>query len=282
MTVSWTPRAGELADAALARDGEVGGSGRRALIAVLVALLAATMFTSRWTAALGCVLGFFALLLAFYRGTKPLVQRRWSTLLTANPTLAEPCSVTLDSTGVHLSSARFSSTRLWSAFSSWSDTPSSVVLAASGSPSASILVIPHRACEGELPRVRSLVEDRLGPSQTSSTGIGRRGWTTWLARLVVVGCLLVPLGVAMARVHDQGGEWRLWPSEAPPELSHDGATYVRQGATTTARPPSVTGSDYTPGGGLVMVSFPPVGIGPAPELWVLDHNGAVQHYVIAR
>ena len=40
----------------------------------------------------------------------------------------------------------------------------------------------------------------------------------------------------------------------------------------------VTGSDYTPGGGLVLVRWPPTDEFPT-ELWVLDHDGTYRHYL---
>ena len=95
---------------------------------------------------------------------------------------------------------------------------------------------------------------------------------------MVILCLVVPLGAATWRMHDQGGEWSPWASEAPPEIHRDGVTYVREPGEVT-RPDNVTGSDYTPGGGLVVVTWPPLNNDRPLELWVLDHDGVYRHYV---
>ena len=42
---------------------------------------------------------------------------------------------------------------------------------------------------------------------------------------------------------------RVWPSEAPPQVTREGVTHVHEGGPTV-RPVSGAGVDYTPGGGL--------------------------------
>lgn len=279
VSLTWTPRAAELADANLVRSRELGGDAARMVFAVVVALLAATMLTSRLTAALGMVLIVLALVLVFVRLTSPLLRRRWTAILAANPMLAETCEVTFDGNGVHLSTDRLTSSRSWSTFSSWSDGPRSVLMAATDTALANVLVVPHRAAAGEgIGILRRLLETHLGPPAGSGQRRASRTWLTWAARVVVVGCLVVPLGLAVTRVHDEGGEWRVWPSEAPPQLTREGVTYVREGGPT-ARPVNGAGADYTLGGGLVLIPWPPRQTGPAAELWVLDHRGVVRHYV---
>ncbi len=283
MTLSWTPRANELADAALARNREVGGVGARAVLGAVLALLGAISLTSPYGVVTGLAAIVLGLALVFFGVTAPLMRRRWAAVLTANPTLAEPCEVTLDESGIHVSSARYSSSRQWSTFPSWSDTGDAVVLATSGTAAGHTLVLPVRATGSadEAEALRTLVRDHVGPAQGDGPGRTSRTVVAWLARVVVVACLVVPAGMALDRVHDEGGEWRLWPSEAPPELTRDGTSYVREGGPVP-KPSSVTGSDYTPGGGLVMVTFPPVDSAPPAELWVLDHHGVVRHYLSAR
>jgi hypothetical protein len=280
LTLAWTPRAAELADATLARNREVGGAGARAVVGCLVAVLGAVTLTNPYGVLSGLALIAVAFLLVFHRLTVPLSRRRWAAALTANPILAEACEVTLDESGIHLSSARYSTSRQWSTFPSWTDAPGAVVLSTSGTAAGHTLVIPDRAAASneETAALRRLVAAHLGPSEGAGPGRTSRRVVAWLARLVVVACLVVPLGVALTRVHDEEGEWRLWPSEAPPELTRNGTAYVREGGPVPM-PPLVTGSDYTPGGGLVMVTFPPPESGPPPELWVLDHHGVVRHYV---
>jgi hypothetical protein len=281
LTLTWTPRAADLADASLARSREVGGAGARILVAVALALIAAVLlFATPATASLGFVLIGVAGALVFLRVTAPLVRRRWSAILVANPTLAETCVVTFDEGGVHVASDRATSSRSWSAFASWSDTRGAVVLASSENALAQMVVIPLRALSGgeEAGALRRLVEHHLGPALGTGPGRASRTRLTWVARVVVVACLLVPLGVAMARVHDEAGEWRPWPSEAPPRVVHDGVTYLREGGPT-GRPVQAAGIDYTSGGGLVLVPWPPTSDAPAAELWVLDHRGVVRHYV---
>jgi hypothetical protein len=279
LTLTWTPRAAELADASLERSREISASGVRATFAVLLALLAAILLSYRVTVALGTTLILLALVLVFFRLTAPLLRHRWAALIAANPTLAETCEVTFDATGVHQSGDRVTSSRLWSTFTAWSDTSKAVVLAASQSATAYMLVVPHRAAASgeELTRLRHLVESHLGPAQ-GRPGRASRGWLTWAARVVVVACLVVPVGSAMARVHHESGEWSPWPSEAPPRVTREGVTYVRDGGPT-GRPVDAVGIDYTPGGGLVLIRWPPVSPRPAAELWVLDHEGVVRHYV---
>jgi hypothetical protein len=278
LSLTWTPRAAELADANLVRSRELGGDTARMVLAVVIALLAATMLTSRMTAALGVVLIVLALVLVFVRLTSPMLRRRWVAILAANPLLAETCEVTFDESGVHQSTDRLTSSRAWSTFSSWSDGPRSVLLAATDTALANVLVVPHRAAAGEeIEALRRVLETHVGPPTGSGRARASRRWVTWAARVVVVGCLVVPLGLAVTRVHDEGGEWRVWASEAPPQVTREGVTYVREGGPTV-RPVNGAGVDYTPGGGLVLIPWPPTGTGPAAELWVLDHRGVVRHY----
>jgi hypothetical protein len=95
---------------------------------------------------------------------------------------------------------------------------------------------------------------------------------------VVVASLVLPLWVTLQSVHDEGAEWRLTPSEAPPRVTMGGAEYRRVGEPTKVRPSDVTGYDYTPGGGLIMRRWPETA--KLDEFWVLDHSGVVRHYVL--
>jgi hypothetical protein len=280
LTLTWTPRVSEIAEATFTRNQEITGGGLRVAFGAVLALLGALMLVDRWTAPLALVLIPLALLLISFRVTLPLARRRWAAVLAANPVLGETCEVTFDGEGVHLASDRMSTSRLWSTFPSWSVTPGAVVLATSGTAAAHTLVVPDRAgSNAEVETLRRIVERHLGPPQSGDADRRSRVWRSVGARLLVVACILVPVGIAMARTHEQAGEWRPWPSEAPPLLAHDGGTYQREGGPT-GRPIDVAGIDYTPGGGLVLVPWPPTTRGPATELWVLDHAGVVRHYVL--
>ena len=282
LVFSWTPRPAELADAHLARNRDVGGSTSRAVMAVVLAVLASTMLFTPSTLPLALVLFALAFMLAWVRVTAPLMRRRWGALAAGNPALVESVVATLDDAGVRTVGERMSVARRWSAFTSWSDTPGAVVLATSDTATGALVVVPHRVASGpeEVVALRGLVTRHLGPALGSGPGRSGRLWWPWLARAVVLACLLVPLAWTLGHVHQEAGEWRLWQSEAPPRVTLGGVDYRRTGQPTTARPPGVVGSSYTPGGGLVMVSWPAPG--QPDELWVLDHANVVHHYVHTR
>ena len=279
LVFAWTPRPAELADANLARNRDVGGSTSRALLAVVLAVLGASMLFTPSTLPLALVMFALAFVLAWIRVTAPLMRRRWAALAAGNPALVESVEATLDDDGVRTVGERMSISRRWSAYTSWSDTPGAVVLATSDTATSALLVVPHRAASNpeEVAALRGLVTRHLGPALGSGPGRSGRQWWPWVARAVVLACLLVPLAWTMGHVHQETGEWRLWASEAPPRVTLDGVEYQRTGQPTTARPPAVTGISYTAGGGLVMIGW------PAPrrphELWVLDHANVVHHYV---
>jgi hypothetical protein len=279
LVLSWTPRPAELADASLARNRDVGGSTSRAWMAIVLALLASPLLGTPSTLPMGVVLITLAFVLAWIRVTTPLMRRRWAVLAAGNPALVESVEATVDDAGVRTVGERMSVARRWSAFTSWSDTPEAVVLATSDTANGALLVVPHRVAAGpdEVAALRALVTRHLGPALGAGPGGPGRSWWPWVARAVVLACLVVPLTWTIARVHQESGEWGLRPSEAPPRVTRDGADYRRTGPSTTARPPGVTGSSYTPGGGLVLVTWP--ASSKPSELWVLDHANVVRHYV---
>jgi hypothetical protein len=280
LLLAWTPRPAELADANLARNREVGGSSSRAALSVVLAVFAATMLFTPSTLPRALVLFVLAFMLAWIRVTAPLMRRRWAVLASGNPALVESVEATLDTSGVRTDGERMSIARRWSAFTSWTDAPGAVVLATSDTATGALLVLPHRAASGpdEVAALRELVAQHLGPPLGSGPGGSGRRWWPWVARAVVLACLLVPLAWTMVNVHDDTGEWRLWPSEAPLRLSYSEKDYRRTAGTTT-RPPTSTGAGYTPGGGLILISWPPASEHPH-ELWVLDHDGVVRHYLV--
>ncbi len=145
LVFSWTPRPAELADANLARNRDVGGSTSRAVLAVVLAVLGASMLFTPSTLPLALVLFALAFVLAWIRVTAPLMRRRWAALAAGNPALVESVEATLDDDGVRTVGERMSITRRWSAYTSWSDTPGAVVLATSDTATSALLVVPHRA-----------------------------------------------------------------------------------------------------------------------------------------
>jgi hypothetical protein len=68
--------------------------------------------------------------------------------------------------------------------------------------------------------------------------------------LVALGCagITVVLGVRVAQVHEETGEWRLHPSAAPPELEFRGHDYRRDSSGRRLYPELVSHGP-TPGGG---------------------------------
>jgi len=279
ITLSWTPRPAELADAHLARSREVGSSVARGACGVLLAALGALMLGSSTTMVLAVMLFVLAFLLAWIPVTATVMRRRWGLLAAGNPSLVEPVEARLDDSGVRTDGERMSIARRWSAYSSWSDTPGAVVLATSDTASAAVLVVPHRAASGpeELAAVRALAEQHLGPPLGSGPGRSGRRWWPWVARAAVLALLVVPVTVTMTNVHDETGEWGLWAAEAPLLLSYDGHDFRRTGGPTS-RPEGAAGVAFTSGGGLILVSYL-TPEGPLTEVWVRDHDNVVRHYV---
>jgi hypothetical protein len=280
LTLSWTPRPAEFADAYHARLQDVGGARRPLRVAVILAVFAGLTILLPHLALTGLLMGAFALFLAWFRVGKTLVRRQSATLFAANQTLGETRTTTFGPAGLSTDAPRTSSTWSWSAFTSWSDTPHAVVVSTGDIIGAMLVVVPHRATSGseQVTALRTVVERHLGPALGS--GPRRRlRWQTWAGRSFVVACLLLPLWVTVDHVHDQGDEWRLSPSEAPPRVTLDGVDYTRTGKPTTTRPQGTYGDAYTPGGGLIIRTWPT----PAEpdELWVLDHANVVHHYVVS-
>jgi len=79
------------------------------------------------------------------------------------------------------------------------------------------------------------------------------------------------------KTHDENGEWRLWPSESPPLLSYEGVDFRRIGGPVGS-PDGIAGTAYTPGGGLILQPWP-ASPETLREVWVLDHENVVRHYV---
>jgi hypothetical protein len=75
-----------------------------------------------------------------------------------------------------------------------------------------------------------------------------------LTALLVV-CVGLPL-VRLYQVHDQGWEWRLTPSAAPPRLLFDGRSYLR-GGPVAQMPTGEVGHGDTPGGGMLFADSDP-------------------------
>ncbi|MDX6366272.1 MAG: hypothetical protein QOK30_1348 [Nocardioidaceae bacterium] len=80
----------------------------------------------------------------------------------------------------------------------------------------------------------------------------------WRRRSVIallVVCVGIPL-VRLYQVHDQGWEWRLTPSAAPPRLLFDGRSYLR-GPHIIPVPSGDTSHGETPGGGMIFADNDP-------------------------
>ncbi len=280
IALSWTPRTTELADAQLARYRELGGPSARGVVAVLLALFAAPMLVSPSTFWLAVPMFAMALFLVWMRLTATMMRRQWALLVAGNPAIGEPVVGRLDTSGVRTDGARVSTLRSWSAFTSWSDAPGAFVLATSDNRHGAIVVVPHRAASGpdDVTAIRVLAEQQLGPSLGSGPGRAGRRWWPWVARAVVLSLLIVPVVVTMSKVHHESAEWRLWPTQSPPLVSYDGLDFRRTGGATP-HPDGVAGVAYTSGGGLILEPFP-----RPPELtdiWVLDHDNVVHHYITA-
>ena len=72
---------------------------------------------------------------------------------------------------------------------------------------------------------------------------------------LLVVCVAVPL-VRLYQVHDEGWEWRLTPSAAPPRLLFDGRSYLR-GPHSIPVPSADTAHGETPGGGTIFADDDP-------------------------
>lgn len=275
--LEWTPRAGENADAHLARLREVGGSSARALSAIVLAVAGGLLLLAKATFSIGLAFLAVAAVIAFGRLTSRLLRQRYAAQFAANPTLSDPITLELDDNGLRSATSRISSARTWAAFSSWTDAPEAAVLSTSDLPGGHLLVLPHRATDDptQVATLRSLLRRHLGPPLGEGPGPHGRA-LPWVARAAVVVSLVGALAVGFGRTHERTGEWRPWPAEAPPRVSYLGVGYVRVGEATRVIPPNVPGVAYTSGGGLVLAAF---GNGAPPELWVLDHRGVVRHYV---
>jgi hypothetical protein len=81
------------------------------------------------------------------------------------------------------------------------------------------------------------------------------GWWRRSAIALLVVCVGLPL-VRVYQVHDQGWEWRLTPSAAPPRLVFDGRSYLR-GQHITRIPSGETAQGDTPGGGRIFADTDP-------------------------
>ena len=280
IALSWTPRPAELADAQLARSRELGVTSVRGVLAVLIALLGALMLTSRVTLSVAIVLFGLAFLLVWMRVTATIMRRRWGVAVAGNPALGDTVSATLDASEVRTDGERVTMTRRWSAFTSWSDTPAAVVFSTSDTAQGALLVVPHRATSGpeQLAAIRALAVQQLGPALGSGPGRSGRRWWPWVARALVLALLVVPLAYNLYKVHDETGDWRPWPNEAPSLLSYEGRDFHRVGSPAP-RPEGVAGIAYTSGGGLILRSFTVSPDTPLTEIWVLDHDNVVHHYV---
>jgi hypothetical protein len=105
--------------------------------------------------------------------------------------------------------------------------------------------------------------------------------TSWTGRLFVgLGVVvLVLLGAQVARVHAATGEFRLTPSEAPPELHELGRLYARSSVAPTARLPKGTEEiGETPGGGEVFGPRRVPGGTVSTVVWVRDDDERVWTY----
>jgi hypothetical protein len=81
---------------------------------------------------------------------------------------------------------------------------------------------------------------------------------SWLRKAVVV-WLVVCVGVPLMRlyqVHEEGWEWRLTPSAAPPRLLFDGRSYLR-GSAISHVPTGEVRHGSTPGGGALLADKDP-------------------------
>jgi len=280
IALSWTPRPAELADAQLARMRELGATNVRGALAVPVAVLGALMLTSRVTVSVAIVMFGLAFLLAWMRLTATIMRRRWAVAVAGNPALTDTVTATLDASGVRTDGERLTMARRWSAFTSWSDTSTAVVLSTSDTANGALLVVPHRATSGpeQLAAIRALAVQQLGEALGAGPGRSGRRWWPWVARGAVLALLVVPLAYSVHKVHDETGEWQPWPGEAPRLLSYEGHDFSRVGGPT-ARPEGVAGLAYTSGGGLILRSFLISPSAPLTEVWVLDHDNVVHHYV---
>jgi hypothetical protein len=91
----------------------------------------------------------------------------------------------------------------------------------------------------------------------------RRGRAQLALALVIV---LVAVAVQACRVHQQTGEWRLWPAAAPDLVHFRGRDYHRSGEQRAD--PDAARQGTTPGGGEIWAT--PVAGAVPTGLWVED------------
>jgi hypothetical protein len=92
----------------------------------------------------------------------------------------------------------------------------------------------------------------------SSGGESMQPPLDWVRRSVIallVVCVAVPL-VRLYQVHDEGWEWRLTPSAAPPRLLFGERSYLRYPHLTPI-PSGDTAHGKTPGGGTIFADNDP-------------------------
>ena len=113
------------------------------------------------------------------------------------------------------------------------------------------------------------------------------GSRAFRAGLVVVLIAVAVLAVQVVRVQGATGEFRLTPSESPPELHEVGRRYMRSSSTPTAAlPQGVQEIGETPGGGElfgprhVSLEGDPEGPVNPTVIWVRDDDGRVWTYAL--
>lgn len=85
--------------------------------------------------------------------------------------------------------------------------------------------------------------------------------------LVIAGIFVTLAGVQMHQVHDDGWEWRLWRSDAPPRVRYDDRDYSRGAQTSPPEDLTLSVKGRTPGGGEILDTDSP---GTTTLIWVRD------------